>query len=162
METLWQDLRQGARSLFKQPTFTIVAVVTLALGVGANTAIFSVVHAVLLQSLPYRDADRLVSVWERSRRGGNAQNVINMGNFFDWKEQNRVFEDMAAFFDLTTNLTSGGDPQIIGRKLILSGNEVTVIGVMPADFNWHVKAGSMTRKMAELWSPWQVGEGARQ
>src|SRR5262245_41102030 len=216
MQTLWQDLRQGARSLVKQPTFTIVAVVTLALGVGANTAIFSVVHAVLLQSLPYRDADRLVSVWERSRRGGNAQNVINMGNFFDWKEQNRVFEDMAAFFDLTANLTSGGDPeeipsqiattslfkvlgvnpilgrafnpdegrqgqpgvvvisfglwqrrfggdqQIIGRKLILSGNEVTVIGVMPADFNWHVKAGSMTRKMAELWSPWQVGEGARQ
>src|SRR5690348_9188347 len=101
METLWQDLRLGARSLFKQPTFTIVAVLTLALGIGANTAIFSVVNAVLLQSLPYRDADRLVTVWENNRRKGNDQNVINMGNFFDWKDQNRVFEDMAAYFDMT-------------------------------------------------------------
>jgi putative ABC transport system permease protein len=216
METLWQDLRHGARSLFKQPTFTIVAVITLALGIGANTAIFSVVHAVLLQSLPYRDADRLITVWEHNRRTGNTQNVINMGNFFDWKEQNRVFEDMAAFFDTTANLTNGGDPeeipsqtattslfnilgvkpilgrtftpdegkpgqpgvvvigfglwqrrfggdpQIIGRKLILNGSESTVIGVMPADFNWHVKAGSMTRKIAEMWLPWQVEEPIRQ
>ncbi len=216
IEAILQDLRQGARSLLKQPTFTIVAVIALALGIGANTAIFSVVHAVLLQSLPYREADRLVSVWEHNRTRGNAQNVINMGNFFDWKEQNRVFEDMAAFFDMTANLTSGGepeeipsqiattslfnilgvnpimgraftsedgrqgqpnvvvigfglwqrrfggDPQIVGRKLILNGNEATVIGVMPADFNWHVKAGSMTRKIAEIWTPWQVGEGSRQ
>jgi putative ABC transport system permease protein len=210
METFRQDLRQGARSLFKQPTFTIVAVITLALGIGANTAIFSVVHAVLLQSLPYRDADRLVTVWERNKTRGNAQNVINLGNFFDWKAQNRVFEDMATFFDLTFNLTSGGepeeipaqvatpnlfnilgvnpmmgrsfteddgkpgaarvvalsyglwrrrfggDPQILGRKLILNGNETTVVGVMPANFNWHVKAGSMTRKIAEMWAPWQI------
>ncbi|HZF39775.1 MAG TPA: hypothetical protein VE715_13190, partial [Blastocatellia bacterium] len=67
METFWQDLRQGARSLFKQPTFATVAVVMLALGIGANTAIFSVVHAVLLQSLPYPDADRLLMVWETRR-----------------------------------------------------------------------------------------------
>jgi putative ABC transport system permease protein len=215
---LWQDLRLGARSLFKQPMFTIVAAITLALGVGANTAIFSVVHAVLLQSLPYRDADRLVSVWEHSRKSGNAQNVINMGNFFDWKEQNSVFEDMAAFFDMTSNLTSGGDPEeiptqiattnlfnilgvnpilgrtfspdegkpgqprvvvlsfglwqrrfggdpkIIGRKLSLNisdTNEATVIGVMPADFKWHVKAGSITRRMAEMWTQWRVGEDTR-
>jgi putative ABC transport system permease protein len=210
METLWQDLRQGARSLLKQPSFTIVAVIALALGIGANTAIFSVVHAVLLQSLPYRDADRLVTVWEHNKRRGNTQNVINLGNFFDWKAQNRVFEDMAAFFDQTANLTSGGEPeeipsqvatpnlfnilgvnpilgrnfteddskqgaprvvalsfglwqrrfggdsQIIGRKLILNGAEATVVGVMPADFNWHVKAGSMTRKIAEMWAPWQI------
>ncbi len=216
METLWQDLRQGARSLFKQPTFTIVAVIALAVGIGANTAIFSVVHAVLLQSLPYHQPDRLVMVWETRRTNIKGQNVINMGNFFDWKEQNRIFEDMAAFGDTTSNLTSGGepeeipsqiattslfnilgvnpllgrtftpddgkpgqpgvvvisfglwqrrfggDPEIIGRKLILNGAETTVIGVMPAGFNWHVKAGSMTRKMAEMWSPWQVEERNRQ
>jgi putative ABC transport system permease protein len=210
METLWQDLRQGMRSLLKQPTFTIVAVIALALGIGANTAIFSVVQAVLLRALPYRQPDRLVTVWEHNRTRGNAQNVINLGNFFDWKEQNRVFEDMATFFDQTANLTSGGepeeipsqiatpnlfnilgvnpimgrafteddgkpgaprvvvigfglwqrrfggDPQIVGRKLILNGNEATVVGVMPANFNWHVKAGSMTRKIAEMWSPWQI------
>src|SRR5262247_3744255 len=215
METLWQDLRQGARSLFKQPTFTIVALITLALGVGANTAIFSVVHAVLLQSLPYPDADRLVMVWETRRSNPSGQNVINMGNFFDWKEQNRVFEDMAAFSGRSVNLSSGGepgeipsqvattglfnilgvapilgrtfapdegkprqpgvvgisfglwqrrfggDPQIIGRKLILSGNEVTVIGVMPAGFDWSVNAGSFTPKKAEIWSPWQIDEQNR-
>jgi putative ABC transport system permease protein len=212
MQTLWQDLRHGARTLIKQPTFTIVAVIALALGVGANTAIFSVVDAVLLRALPYRDSDRLVTVWERNKTRGNAQNVINLGNFFDWKNQNSVFEDMATFFDMTANLTSGGepeeipsqiatpnlfnilgvnpimgrtfteddgkpgaarvvalsfglwqrrfggDPQIIGRKLILNGNETTVVGVMPANFNWHVRAGSMTRKMAEMWAPWQIDE----
>ncbi|MGE0127021.1 MAG: ABC transporter permease [Blastocatellales bacterium] len=216
METLWQDLRQGARSLFKQPTFTVVAVIALALGIGANTAIFSVVDAVLLRALPYRDADRLVTVWEHNKTRGNTQNVINLGNFFDWKSQNRVFEDMATFFDMAANLTSGGepeeipsqiatpnlfnilgvnpmmgrafneddgkpgaprvvalsfglwqrrfggDPQIIGRKLILNGAETTVVGVMPADFNWHVKGGSMTRKMAEMWSPWQIEESMKQ
>jgi putative ABC transport system permease protein len=216
METLWQDLRQGARSLFKQPTFTVVATLALALGIGANTAIFSVVNAVMLQSLPYRDADRLVTVWENNRRKGNDQNVINLGNFYDWKAQNRVFEDMAAFFDTTANLTSGGDPeeipsqiattnlfhvlgvnpilgrafdpddgtpgkprvailsyglwqrrfggdpQIVGRKLILNGNETTVIGVTPSDFSWHVKAGSMTRKAAQMWAPWRVDESLKQ
>jgi putative ABC transport system permease protein len=215
METLWQDLRQGARLLFKQPTFTIVAVITLALGVGANTAIFSVVHAVLLQSLPYPDADRLVMVWETRRSNPSGQNVINMGNFFDWKEQNRVFEDMAAFGGASVNLTGdgepekipsqiattnlfnilgvkpilgrtfapdegrpgqpgvvvisfglwqrrfGGDPRIIGRKLILSGNEATVIGVMPAGFNWSVNAGLLTPEKAEIWSPWQIDEQNR-
>jgi len=215
METLWQDLRQGARSLFKQPTFTIVALITLALGVGANTAIFSVVHAVLLQSLPYPDADRLVMVWETRRSNPSGQNVINMGNFFDWKEQNRVFEDMAAFRDASVNLTSGGepeeipsqiattglfnilgvkpilgrtfspdegkpgqpgvvvisfglwqrrfggDPRIIGRKLILSGNEVTVLGVMPAGFNWNINAGSLAPEKSEIWSPWQIDEQNR-
>jgi putative ABC transport system permease protein len=215
MEKLWHDLRQGARSLFKQPTFTIVAVVTLTLGIGANTAIFSVVHAVLLQSLPYPDADRLVMVWETRRSNPSGQNVINMGNFFDWKEQNRVFEDMAAFGNTSVNLTGGGepekipsqiantnlfnilgvqpilgrtfapdegkpgqpgvvvisyglwqrrfgaDPRIIGRKLNLNGAETTVIGVMPAGFNWHVNFGQIATKMAEIWSPWQVEERNR-
>jgi putative ABC transport system permease protein len=215
VETLWQDLRLGARSLFKQPTFTIVAVITLALGIGANTAIFSVVHAVLLQSLPYSDADRLVMVWETRRSNPSGQNVINMGNFFDWKDQNRVFEDMAAFGGSSVNLTGdgepervpsqiattnlfnvlgvnpilgrtfapdegkpggpgvavmsfglwqrrfGGDPQIIGRKLNLNGAETTVIGVMPAGFNWHVNAGAITTRMAEMWLPWRIDEQNR-
>src|SRR5437870_10271742 len=97
--------------LRKNPGFAAVAILTLALGIGANTAIFSVVNAVLLQSLPYRDSDRLMTVWETRR--DNDQNVINLGNYFDWKEQNRVFEDMSTFFDLTSNLTSGGEPEEI-------------------------------------------------
>ena len=130
MEILWQDLRQGARSLVKQPTFTIVAVIALALGVGANTAIFSVVHAVLLRSLPYRDADRLATVWENNRKRGNDQNVINMGNFFDWKEQNRVFEDMAAFGNASVNLTGGGEPEKIPSQ-IATTNLFNILGVKP-------------------------------
>src|SRR5215510_4724965 len=130
METLLQDLRQSARSLFKQPAFTIVAVITLALGIGANTAIFSVVHAVLLQALPYRDADRLVMVWETRRSNPGGQNVINMGNFFDWKEQNRVFEDMAAFFDSAASLKSGGDPEEIPAQIATS-SLFSILGVNP-------------------------------
>jgi hypothetical protein len=130
MENLWQDLRQGARSLFKQPTFTIVAVITLALGIGANTAIFSVVHAVLLQSLPYPDADRLVMVWETRRSNPSGQNVINMGNFFDWKQQNRVFEDMAAFGGASVNLTGDGEPEKIPSQ-IATTNLFNLLGVNP-------------------------------
>jgi putative ABC transport system permease protein len=130
MDTLWKDLRQSMRILRKRPAFTIVAVVTLALGIGANTAIFSVVNAVLLQPLPYRDADRLVTVWENNRRSGNSQNVINLGNFSDWKTQNQVFEDMATFFDLATNLTGSGEPEQIPAQ-VASDNLFSVLGVNP-------------------------------
>src|ERR1044071_2344501 len=107
MNSLIQDLKYGLRMLWKSPAVTLVAIIALTLGIGANTAIFSVVHAVLLRSLPYADGDRLAIVWE-NRKGGskpNPTNVINLGNFTDWKEQNSVFTDMAAFFDLNTNLT---------------------------------------------------------
>src|SRR5204863_5122699 len=111
MEGLWQDLKYGARLLSKSPVFTLVAVIALALGIGANTAIFSVVNAVLLRALPYRDADKLVVVWERSQR--NDQNVANPANFMDWREQNHVFTDMGAIFDTSASLTGDGEPEEI-------------------------------------------------
>ena len=112
METLLRDLRYGARMLVKTPAVTLVAVIALMLGIGANTALFSVVNAVLLRSLPYTDGDRLAVVWEHRKSGaGNPQNVINLGNFYDWKDQNTVFSDMAAFFDRNVNLTSDGEPE---------------------------------------------------
>src|ERR1700730_18620336 len=118
MNQLFHDLRYGARMLVKNPLVTLVAVITLALGIGANTAIFSVVNAVLLRVLPYGDGDRLVIVWENNRRpDGKSENVINLGNFYDWKEQNRVFEDMAAFFDLTANLTGNGEPEEVPAQI---------------------------------------------
>src|SRR5678816_1704816 len=96
----------------RAPGFAAVVIGTLALGIGASTAIFSVVHAVLLRSLPYGSADRLVMVWEDTHRtGGRPNNVINLGNFFDWKEQNQTFDDMAAFFDLSAKLTGDGEPE---------------------------------------------------
>ena len=129
MHTLLQDIRFGARMLLKNPGVTLVAVVALMLGIGANTAIFSVVNAVLLRSLPYADGERLAMVWENRQSGkGNPQNVINLGNFYDWKEQNSVFSDMAAFFDLNRNLTSDGEPEEVPGQ-IATTNLFSLLGV---------------------------------
>src|SRR5262245_47449686 len=119
MHGFLQDVRYGLRMLWKSPAVTAVAIIALTLGIGATTAIFTVVHATLLRSLPYTDGERLVIVWE-SRRSGtppNPQNTINLGNFFDWKAQNTVFTDMAAFFDLNANLTGDGEPEEVPSQL---------------------------------------------
>ncbi|HET7441856.1 MAG TPA: permease prefix domain 1-containing protein [Terriglobales bacterium] len=112
LEQLWQDIRYAARILRKSPGFTAVAVLTLALGIGANTAIFSVVQAVILDPLPYPQADRLVMLWERLRLRNyqNDQNDPSPGNFADWRTQNSVFEDIAAIQDRSFNLTGSGEP----------------------------------------------------
>src|SRR3989442_7913111 len=131
METLVKDMRYGFRSLVGRPAFTLISVITLALGIGASTAVFTVVHAVLLRSLPYGNADRLVMVWENNcRRDLKQQNVINLGNFFDWKEQNHGFEDMAAFIDLNAKLTSDREPEEIPTQ-IATTNFSSVLGVNP-------------------------------
>src|SRR5256714_1453222 len=131
MHSLIQDLRYGIRMLVKSPAVTAVAVIALTLGIGANTAIFSVVHAVLLRSLPYAEGDRLAIGWENRKSGkGNPQNVINLGNFFDWKEQNSVFSAMAAFFDLNTNLTGDGEPEEVPGQ-IATTNLFSLLGVNP-------------------------------
>lgn len=130
MNSLMQDLRYGLRMLWKSPAVTVVAIIALTLGIGANTAIFSVVHAVLLRPLPYAEGERLAIVWENRKSGAkpNPQNVINMGNFFDWKEQNGVFTDMAAFFDLNLNLTGGGEPEEVPAQLATT-NLFSLLGV---------------------------------
>ena len=112
LEQLWQDVRYAARMLSKSPGFTAVAVLTLALGIGANTAVFSVVQAVLLEPLPYPQSNRLVMVMERVhlRTYENDQNDPSPGNFADWRAQNSVFEDMAAIQDKSFNLTGSGEP----------------------------------------------------
>ena len=131
MNTLLQDLRYGARMLIKNPAVTLVAIIALTLGIGANTAIFSVVHSVLLRSLPYEDGERLAIVWEHRKSGkGNPQNVINLGNFFDWKDQNNVFSDMAAFFDRNVNLIGDGEPEEVSAQ-IATTNLFTLLGVKP-------------------------------
>jgi putative ABC transport system permease protein len=210
MSTLLADLRFGARMLFKNPAMTIIALLALTLGIGANTAIFSVVNAVLLRSFPYPEAEKLVLVWEKRQGGRTDQNVINLGNFSDWKEQNQVFTDMAVFFDRSFNLTSdgepeevpvqygttnlfsvlgtnatlgrtflpedgrdgqprvaiisyalwqrrfGGDSQIVGRQITLNNQPTQVIGVMPAEFGWHIQRGTQVSKPADIWVPFQI------
>ena len=105
METLYQDLRYSLRNLARTPAFTAVALITLALGIGANTAIFSVVNVVLLRALPYADPDRLVVLLHKGR------NPASHGNFMDWKRDNHVFESMAAAESWTPNLTGVDNPQ---------------------------------------------------
>ena len=203
VEQVLQDLRYGARLLRRSPGFTIVAVLTLALGVGANTAIFSVVNAVLLRPLPFPQPQRLVRLWESKPSDDVHRNVVNPENFLNWQERTRSFEHMAAISGLPSNITGegeplaadgmqvtpdffsvlevqpfmgrafvaedgipgrdnsailgyafwrghyGGDPHILGRKIILNGGAVTVVGVMPRDFhfpNWQ----------ADLWLPMAI------
>lgn len=131
MQTVLQDLRYGARMLLKSPAVTLVAVIALTLGIGANTAIFSVVHAVLLRSFPYQDGEKLAIVWEHRKAGrGNEQNVINLGNFYDWKDQNTVFTDMAAFFDFNLNVTGDGEPEEVPGQ-VATPNIFSLLGVNP-------------------------------
>src|SRR2546423_7175744 len=130
METLVQDVRYAIRMLLKNPGFTLVAALALALGIGANTAIFSVINAVMIRPLPYRDASRLVMVWEDNRIRGKHQNVVSPANFLDWKEQSDVFEDMAALYDTHLNLTDVADPEeLAGQRVTL--NMFDLLGAQP-------------------------------
>lgn len=200
MGDFWQDLRYGLRTLRKNPGFTAVAVVALALGIGANSAIFSVVNTVLLRPLPYKDADRLMMVWEDASKRGFPRDTPAPANYIDWRDQNQVFTGMAAISDLSCNLTGTGEPEriegrrvsaslfpllgvepklgrvftaeedqpghagvviishrlwqrrfssdlnIIGKPLTLNGVTVTVVGVMPAEFQFPTRDD-------ELWIP---------
>jgi len=190
MNTLWQDLRYGARMLMKKPGFTIVAIITLALGTGVNTAIFSLVNAVLLKPLPFHEPERLVMLWEEASAIGFPRDDVAAANFVDWKAQQSTFDDLATLdwrnFDLTgdgeplkvtaygvtANLFPllgvqptlgrnfsdeedrpgaakvtilsyglwqrryGGEPGIVGRDIQLNGEKYTVVGVMPAGFQF--------------------------
>ncbi|HEY1468301.1 MAG TPA: ABC transporter permease [Candidatus Acidoferrum sp.] len=110
LQDFLQDFRYAARTLRKSPAFTAVAVLTLALGIGANSAIFSVVDAILLRPLPYPQPDRLVRIWESSIKYDSPRNVVNPFNFLDWRDRSQSFESMAAISASTTNLSSHGQP----------------------------------------------------
>src|SRR5688572_16851453 len=111
METVWQDLGYGFRMLSKNPRFTIVAVLSLAIGIGATTAIFSVANALLLRPLPYKDADSLVILWNRSPGLNVDQDWFSPGQYLDIKAENKVFEHVAATIDSSFNLTGQGTPE---------------------------------------------------
>ena len=200
VETLMQDVIFGLRMLRKHPGFTLVAVLSLGLGIGANTAIFSLVNAVLLKPPPFLDADRLVMVWEDVPSVGISGDQVQPATYVDWKAQNHVFEDMAALRWQTFNITADGEPEkvqsygvtrnffpmlgaqpalgrnflpeedgpggakvvilsyglwqrrygadrnIIGREILLNGEKHTVVGVMPAGFQF-------LQSYIGLWTP---------
>ena len=117
--TFFQDLRYAARMLMKRPGFAAVAVLTLALGIGANTAIFSVVNAVLLRPLPYPESNRLVFLSEWSREIPDMS--ISMANFNDWRAQNRVFESMVPYQNDNVVLTGRGEPERVRLRRVTAG-----------------------------------------
>src|SRR2546428_3238873 len=216
MDPLLQDTRYASRMCLRTPGSTSIAIVALALGIGANTAIFTIVNAVLIERLPYRDPGRLVVVWETNVRRPNRPNVIAPANFLRWRDRADAFEAMAPFFDLTNNLTGSGDPEqlvvqaitpdffptlgvapllgrtfaadegprghdgfavlsyelwqrrfggdanILGKVIQLSGEPATVIGVMPPNTRIFLKSGSLVGKPAELWLPFAFREADRQ
>jgi putative ABC transport system permease protein len=113
LETMWQDFRYGIRVLIKSPVFTAVAVLSLALGIGANTAIFSVVNGLLLRPLPFPDSGRIVDVWHTPPQEsfpGMTRFSVSPANYLDWKDQAQTFEQMAAYGYAGFSLSAGGDP----------------------------------------------------
>jgi putative ABC transport system permease protein len=201
MQALWQDLRYGARMLLKQPGFSLIAVITLALGIGANTAIFSVINAVLLRPLPFPESERLVRLYEKETYSAMASERLEVApaNFLDWRRQSRTLAGIAAWGEeeqalasqgqadaavaafVTANFFSvlgvsplhgrvftseedqpgrdavallghglwqrrfGGDAKVVGQRVTLDGSEYTVVGIMPAGFQYP--------RGADIWTP---------
>ncbi len=130
METLWQDVRYGARMLAKSPAFTLVAIVMLALAIGANTAIFSVVYSVLLRTFPYSEPERIVMVWEQRPKEGNFKNVVSPADYLDWRAQNQVFEYIAAYTQQSADVIGAGEPERVPAG-IGTADFFRVLGVQP-------------------------------
>ena len=130
MNTLFKDIRYGIRGLLKHPGFTAIVVVTLALGIGANTAMFSVINAVLIRPLPYNEPERLVTIWEESPERGMYQMPVSFANLRDWVEQNHTFDQISAYTFTNLNLTGAGEP---ARLLTVrsSANLFPLVGATP-------------------------------
>ena len=131
LEILWHDLRFGLRMLIKDRSFAVVAVLTLALGIGANTAIFSVVNGTLIRPLPYPNASRLVMVWESKQPDGERQNVTSPATFLNWQADNTAFEQMASFYNGPSVLTGGDTPEQVPAASV-TPNLFAMLGVNAA------------------------------
>src|SRR5215813_3601373 len=129
MEALIQEIRHGLRSLLRNPSFSIIAVLALALGIGVNSSIFSVVNGVLLKPLSYKNPDQLVRIWEKW--GGFDDGSISYPNFKDWRERNKSFEKMAAYRWVGFNLTGGDQPERLSGRQV-SSELLDLLGVAPA------------------------------
>ena len=202
MEMFWQDIRYGVRMLLKAPSISIVATIALALGIGANTAIFSVVNAVLLRPLPFSNSERLMNVWETDSTRGYVRGSASYPNFVDWRDQSHSFDYMASYHNNDFILTGRGesarlqgavvnadlfpllgaspvigrgflpsednpgdtgrvvvlsqqlfqqrfnsDPNIVNQSMVLDGKNYTIVGVMPAAFQFPIQNDPV-----ELWT----------
>jgi putative ABC transport system permease protein len=130
METLLQDIRYGSRMLLKRPGFTLVAVLTLGLGIGANSVIFSVVNGVLVRPLPFGEPERLVYVWGRNRTLGISQGYLSAADVVDYRERSRSFEKIAAYTTVPVNLTGTGQAERL-EGILVTTNFFQTLGVEP-------------------------------
>src|SRR5882762_6171713 len=132
MDTLFRDIRYGVRSLLKRPGFTVIALIALALGIGANTAIFSLVNAVLLRPLPFAEPDRLVWMFGNIRNGSSRASVSPL-DYLDYRRQNTTFEEFAASIGvpISLNLTGNGEPERLTGAAV-TGNYFQALGVKAA------------------------------
>jgi len=164
MKTLLQDIRYGLRMLLKSPSFTLIAVITLALGIGANTAIFSLVNSVLVRPLKYKEPDQLVMVWEDESSVGFPRDTPAPGNYADWKSQNQSFEDMAAMDERDYDLTGEGEPEKLPAFGVTS-NFFSLLGVNPAlgrNFTAEEDKPGASKVAIISYSLWQTRFGADQ
>src|ERR1700733_1972051 len=129
-----RDLRFGWRMLWRNPGFTVMAVLALALGIGANTSIFSVVNAVMLQRMPFQDPNGLVMVWESSPQASKT-NVVNPVNFREWQKRNHSFERIAALVNYDVSLSGDGEPEVVPATSISNGY-FEMLGVKPILGRW--------------------------
>ncbi|HEY6660198.1 MAG TPA: ABC transporter permease, partial [Pyrinomonadaceae bacterium] len=130
MESLRSDIRYAFRSLLKRPGFTLIAVVTLALGIGANTAIFSAINALLLKPLPFPELDRVVAIWDKLPSRGVLHNEVAMANYLDWQSQSKSFEQLAIYRWWSANLTGVDTPERI-QGFLVTANYLDAIGMKP-------------------------------
>src|SRR5580698_7263467 len=129
MPTLWTDLRFAFRMLAKRPGFTTLAVLALALGIGANTAVFSVIRGVILRPLPYPEPSRLVAIWESNQWA--AREPSSPPNFRDWSDQSRCFSRMAGYTLGWAELTDAGDPEMFDAGFV-TASYFELLGLKPA------------------------------
>ena len=131
MGTLLLDLRSGWRALIARPGYTVIAILALALGIGANTTIFSLVNSVLLRPLPYPNADRLVWIWETNPGNDIKTESVSLPNFIDWQTQNQSFEQLTAWGRTLGTLTGSGEPEQLSGAVVVA-NFFSTLGVSPA------------------------------
>lgn len=130
MKMIWQDIRYGMRMLLKNPSFTATVILVLVVGIGANTAIFSAVNAVLLTPLPYRDSDKIVALWEEKKAEGVEEMATSARNFVQWRQQNQVFESLVAWNRPSFYITGLEEPIRI-RAVATSWNVFSMLGIQP-------------------------------
>jgi putative ABC transport system permease protein len=130
MSNALSDLKHGMRVLLRTPLFTVCTIAALAIGIGATTALFSVVHALLIRPLPYKDADSLVVMWEHNLPRNRPRNVISPANFLQWRERSQSFTEMAAFSQNRVTLTGSGEPVELAT-IVVTANMFDVLGVGP-------------------------------